>query len=435
MKYNSLILAAGKGTRMHSDKPKVIHELIDIPMINLVLTELSRAGINNNNVVVGYKKDEVIAAISEDFTDIKYVSQEEQLGTGHAVMQAKEILGNSEGTTIITYGDTPLITSDIFVNLIVNHQEEDNQLTVLSARVREPHGYGRMVYEDGTLDRIVEQAAVNEKENEINEINTGVYCIDNKLLFSLIDKIDNNNNQNEYYLTDLVEIFKAENLKVGAYCIDEEEAIMGVNDLIALEKATKIFQKRVNLFHQRAGVKFIDSSNTYIGAYVTIGEGTVIYPNNYITENVSIGKNNVLKPGNVIENTVIGDNNQIGPTSYLRGDNVIHDNVRIGCFVELKNVDFGRESKAAHLTYLGDTFVGKNVNIGCGVITANYDGVNKTSTKIGDNAFVGSNVNLIAPLTVGAGTFIAAGTTVTSDVSDDKFVIGRVRQEIKDKKK
>lgn len=435
MEYYSIVLSAGKGTRMYSEKPKVIHELIDTPMISLVLEELSCAGVTKNNVVVGYKKEEVLNTIIQKFPEVSHVEQKEQLGTGHAVLQLKEKMKNKKGITIITCGDTPLVTSDIFKQLIENHIEQKNNITVLSTKVENPFGYGRIIRDKmNNVMKIVEEKDAQAEEKKINEINSGIYCVDNQLLFENIDKITNNNNQKEYYITDLISIFLSKNLKVGACITMDNESLIGINDLYTLEKATQIFKERINNKHLKNGVKIIDKNNTYIGKDVEIGVGTVIYPNNQLTGKIKIGKNNVLKSGNVIENVIIGDDNQIGPMAYLREETHIHSQNRVGCFVELKKTNFGEGSKVAHLTYLGDTEIGTNSNIGCGVITANYDGQKKAKTTIGNNVFLGSNVNLIAPVVINNNSFIAAGTTVDKNVEEDSFVIGRVRQTSKNKK-
>lgn len=435
MNFYSIVLSAGKGTRMHSDKPKVIHELIDSPMVNLVLKELKKSNVDNNYLVVGYKKEEVMEVVNNEFNDIEFLVQEEQLGTGHAVKQAKPFLKNKEGITIITCGDTPLISSEIFSNLINHHIEKKSDLTVLSAEVENPYNYGRIIRNSHkNVEKIIEEADANDIQKQIKEINTGIYCVNNKLLFECIDEIENNNNQNEYYLTDIIDIFISKKYVVDAYKIKDEESTMGINDLIALEKASKIFQKRINYGHLKNGVKILDIDNTYIGANVQIGKGTIIYPNNYITGKSIIGDNNLLMPNNVLENITMGNNNQVGPFAYLRGNSELSDENRVGCFVELKNTHMHSGAKSAHLTYLGDSTIGEKTNIGCGVITANYDGVNKHKTVIGNNSFIGSNVNLIAPLDLGDGVFVAAGTTVTKDIDAEKFVISRSELKIKDKR-
>ncbi len=435
MNYYSIVLSAGKGTRMKSQKPKVLQEIFDKPMVSLVLEELFGAGVNENYLVVGYKKDEIITTLDKSFKGLSYAEQKEQLGTGHAVMQLKEQMGDLKGTTIITCGDTPLLTREIFQDLISYHNDNKYDFTILSTTLDDATGYGRIIRnKHKKVEKIVEQKDATKEEAKIKEINSGIYCINNELLFKHISDISNDNAQEEYYLTDLVQIFKENQYHVGAYEIETSDDVMGVNDHIALAKATKVLQTRINNKHLENGVKIIDPTNTYISKDVIIGEGTIIYPNNYIVGDVKIGKDNILKPSNYIENSLIGDNNEIGPMAHIRAGSDVKNNTRIGNFVELKNTSLLDGAKSAHLTYLGDAQVGEKTNIGCGVITANYDGSNKSKTIIGSNSFIGSNVNLIAPVNVRDNVFVAAGTTLTKDVENDKFVIGRSREEIKEKK-
>lgn len=434
MKINSIILSAGKGTRMKSEKPKVIQPVLGYEMVNHVLKALTDAGVTNNLLVVGYKKDEVLASIDQKF-EFDYAEQTEQLGTGHAVLVTKDKLANEEGITIVTSGDTPLVTAETFSSLVSFMQENKSDLAVLTTKYEDPSGYGRIVRNgDQTLQRIVEQKDADAQTLEINEVNTGVYAFDNKKLFKYIEKIDNNNAQSEYYLTDLIELFRNAGENVHAFCVEDNEQVVGVNDLVALERVNAILQKRINRSHMLAGVQIINSGSTFIGPNVEIGEGTTIYPGNVILGNSKIGSKVILNPNNTIEDSSIGNETTIGPMAYLRNNATVGEGCRVGNFVEFKNTVFGNGSKCAHLTYLGDAEVGTNVNIGCGVITANYDGVNKTKTILGNDVFVGSNVNLIAPVQVKDNSYIAAGTTVTSDIDEDKFAIDRQPMRIKDKK-
>ncbi len=434
MKVNSIILSAGKGTRMKSEKPKVIQPVLGYEMVNHVLKALTTAGVENNLLVVGYKKDEVLASIDQKF-NFDYAEQTEQLGTGHAVLVTKDKLADKDGITIVTSGDTPLVTSETFKSLVEFMQANSSDLAVLTTKYDDPTGYGRIVRsEDGSLEKIVEQKDADAETLKINEVNTGVYAFDNQKLFEYIVKIDNNNAQNEYYLTDLIELFKNGNENAHAFCIDDNEQVVGVNDLVALENVNSILRTRINKEHMLNGVQIINSDSTFIGPNVEIGEGTIIYPGNVILGNSKIGSKSLLKPNNTIEDSQIGSETTVGPMAYLRNEAIIGDNCRVGNFVELKNTNFGTGSKAAHLTYLGDAEVGSNVNIGCGVITANYDGVNKHKTIIGDNSFVGSNTNLVAPVEVGSDVFVAAGTTVSKDVENEKFVIDRQELRIKKRK-
>lgn len=435
MLIHGIVLCAGKGTRMKSDQPKVVQTILGYEMINYVLKSLREAGIEDNTLVVGYKKNEVIEKIK--FNDCHFVTQEEQLGTGHAIKQCKESFKDKKGITIIAYGDTPLITPDTFKKLIEKHQNEKNKITILTAEVDNPYGYGRIIRNDlGTVERIVEENDATYQEKEIKEVNSGIYCFDTELLFSLINEIKISPKKQEYYLTDLIEIFKKEGYRISAFKCKDETEIKGVNDLVALDEATEILQARINKKLQLNGIKIINSKTTFIGPEVKIGKGSVIYPNNIITGNTVIGENNILKQGNTIDNIIIENNNLIGPNAHLHTNTHIGSNTKLGNFVECKNVIFKDGSKAAHLTYLGDCEVGQNTNIGCGVITANYDGKNKHKTIIGNDCFIGSNATLIAPIKIEDNVLVAAGSTITlEEIEQDKLVIARAREVIKERKK
>ncbi len=434
MQINSIVLSAGKGTRMKSELPKVVQPVLGYEMINLVLKSLTEANITNNYLVVGYKKDEVIARVDEKF-NFDYVEQTEQLGTGHAIMVAKEKLENVGGITVVTCGDTPLISGETFKGLIAQHIENKSDLTVLTAVIDNPQGYGRIVRnETGTVDAIVEQKDASEAEQKIKEINTGIYCFDNEKLFKYVDEITNDNAQAEYYLTDLVSIFNEKGEKVDAYITQNHQETLGVNDIPALSQAAKILKTRINHQLMIDGVNIFDPENTYIGPNVTIGAGTIIEPNVQIMGNVTIGTNNHIKTGTVIEDSTIGNDNEIGPMARFRNNVVMADNCKIGNFVEFKNAKVSSGTKCAHLAYIGDATVGENVNFSCGAITANYDGKQKHHTEIGNNVIVGSNATLIAPVKIADDVFVAASTTVTKDVESNKLVIGRSRETIKDLK-
>lgn len=434
MKINSIVLSAGKGTRMKSEKPKVIQPVLGYEMVNHVLKALTEAGVEDNLLVVGYKKDEVLNSIDSRFS-FDYAEQTEQLGTGHAVLVTKDKLASKEGITIVTSGDTPLVTSETFKSLVTFMQENESDLAVLTTTYDDPTGYGRIVRnDDQSLARIVEQKDADSETLKINEVNTGVYAFDNQKLFKYIELITNDNAQNEYYLTDLIELFKDGNENVHAFCIEDNEQVVGVNDLVALERVNSILRTRINREHMLNGVQIINSDSTFIGPNVEIGQGTIVYPGNVLLGDCKIGEKVVLNPNNTIDNSNVGNGTTVGPMAYLRGNANVGDNCRVGNFVEFKNTTFGNGSKSAHLTYIGDAEVGENVNIGCGVITANYDGVNKHKTTIGDNSFIGSNANLVAPVELGTNVFVAAGTTVTKDVENEKFVIDRQELRIKNRK-
>ncbi len=417
---------------MHFEEPKVLQKILDKPMINIIIKELNKINIEQNFLIVGYKKELVQNEVEKNFTNITFCEQTDQLGTAHAVMQASEKMKYLEGNTIITCGDTPLITAEIYESILDEHINLNNDLTIMTTNLDDPFGYGRIVRDlQGNVLSIVEQKDLAVDLQNITEVNSGVYVVNNKLLFKHINEINNDNSQKEFYLPDLVQVFLKNNLKVDTYEVEESKYLIGVNTLIDLANASKIMQISVNEGHLNNGVRIIDPSNTYIGVDVKIGSNTVIYPNNFIYGNVEIGSNNIIKPSCYIVDSKIGDHNEIGPMAHLRGKTEVFNSTRVGNFVEMKNTKFGNGSKAAHLTYLGDSQVGENVNIGCGVITANYDGVNKFQTVLHDNSFIGSNVNLIAPVEIGSDSFIAAGTTVAGEIEKDKFVIGRSENKIK----
>ena len=440
MKTYAVVMAAGKGTRMKSDKPKVVHEVLYKPMINHIVDELKRVGVDEIYVILGHKAKEVEKLLD----DVNIVYQREQLGTGHALMQCKDVLANKSGTTVVLNGDAPLITKETLKNLIDYHN--DNQLmgTIMTCDCDLDKKFGRVIRENDQVKGIVEFKDCTPEQVKISEMNCGEYCFDNEALFKALEKVTNNNAQNEYYITDVIEIMNNGNLKVGGYKIADLAEVGGINDRVELAEATKALQLKVNKKHLLNGVNIIDINNTYIGVDVKIAPDTTIEPGCVIKGKSSIGanchigpycefenveiKDNVEIKFSVISDSVIENGVDIGPFARLRTNCHILDNVHIGNFVEMKKTVFGNGSKAAHLTYVGDATVGSNVNMGCGTITSNYDGKNKFQTIINDNAFIGCNSNLIAPVTVGANAYVAAGSTVTDDVNDEAFAIARARQ-------
>lgn len=443
MNVYAVVLAAGKGTRMKSSKPKVVHEVLYKPMINHVVDELKKLGVDETVVVVGHEAKQVEALLD----DVTFVYQNEQLGTGHAVLQAKDVLKGKEGITIVLNGDAPLIRAKTLKRLIDFHQENHNQGTVMSCDCDLTLPFGRIIKENNQVTGIVEYKDLVESQNHITEMNVGEYCFDNIALFDALDQVTNNNVQNEYYITDVIGIMNKQQLKVDAYKIDDFNEVGGINDRVALAESTQILKDRINKEHLLNGVNIIDPTNTYIGRDVVIGEETTIEPGCILKGKTIIGKNcqigpyceftdvevkdNVEIKFSVISDSVIENGVDIGPYSRLRTNCHILENVHIGNFVEMKKAEFGKGSKAAHLTYIGDAIVGKDVNIGCGTITVNYDGKNKDLTLIKDNAFIGCNSNLIAPVTIEDNAFIAAGSTITKDVERDAMGIARARQENK----
>ncbi|MHC9537206.1 bifunctional UDP-N-acetylglucosamine diphosphorylase/glucosamine-1-phosphate N-acetyltransferase GlmU [Dellaglioa sp. BT-FLS60] len=438
----AIILAAGKGTRMKSKLYKVLHPIAGRPMVDHVLSEIEANNMDEVVTIVGHGAEQVEETLGDRS---EYALQAEQLGTGHAVLQAEKILKDKEGMTIIANGDTPLLTAKTFGELFEYHKEKGAAATVLTAQAEDPTGYGRIIRNDiGIVEKIVEQKDATIQEANVQEINTGVYCFDNKTLFAALHEVTNDNAQGEYYLTDVMEILKKQGKIVAAYRMKDFSESMGVNDRVALSAATKVMQRRINEKHMRNGVTLVDPENTYIEYNVKIGSDTVIEPGVYLKGNTVIGEDCFIGAHSEIINSIIHDNvtvtdsyledsemdtqSNIGPYSHLRPDAHIGEAVHIGNFVEIKNASIGKSTKVGHLTYVGDATLGKDINVGCGVVFVNYDGVNKHHTNIGDHSFIGSGSNLVAPLEVGNHAFIAAGSTITDDVESHDLGIARGRQ-------
>lgn len=437
-----VVLAAGKGTRMKSKLYKVLHKVCGKTMVEHVVD--AARGVNPAKIVtvVGTGAGEV-EKVLDGKSDFAF--QEKQLGTGDAVMTAKEELGDKDGATLVVTGDTPLFTTETFDELFRYHAEKGNAATVLTAEAPNPFGYGRIIRDDqGNVLRIVEQKDGKPEELKVKEINTGVFCFDNKKLFEALKHVDNNNAQGEYYLTDVLEILRNSGERVGAYKMPDFSESLGVNDRIALAQATKTMQRRINEEHMRNGVSFIDPDTAYIDAGVKIGNDTVIEGNVVIKGNTEIGSDCYITNGSRIVDSKIGnhvtitsstlqeaemdDNTDIGPNSHLRPKAVIRKGAHIGNFVEIKKAEIGENSKVGHLTYVGDATLGKDINVGCGTIFSNYDGVKKFHTNVGDHSFIGAGSTLIAPINVADHTFIAADSTITKDVDKYDMAIARGRQ-------
>ncbi|MBT2290080.1 bifunctional UDP-N-acetylglucosamine diphosphorylase/glucosamine-1-phosphate N-acetyltransferase GlmU [Paenibacillus albidus] len=441
----AVVLAAGQGKRMKSKLYKVLHPVCGKPMVGHVLDTVKATGCERSIVIVGHGAEAVQAYLGGQ---AEYVLQEVQLGTGHAVKQAKGLLGSEEGTTIVICGDTPLVTTETLEGLMALHEDRGAAATVLTAVMEQPAGYGRIIRgEDGGVLKIVEQKDCTPEEDAVTEINTGTYCFDNAKLFAALEKVTNSNNQQEYYLTDVIGILKAQGETVLGYQAKDSAESIGVNDRLALSEAEGHMRQRINRYHMLNGVTIIDPASTYIGAEVIIGPDTTLYPGTSLKGKTVIGDNCVIGPASEIEDCQImdgatikqsvlngaqvGARTSVGPFAYLRPGSVLGEEVKVGDFVEIKNATIGDGSKVSHLSYIGDATVGRNVNVGCGAITVNYDGYNKSKTEIEDDAFIGSNVNLVAPVTVGKGAFVVAGSTITRSVSENELAIARVRQENK----
>ncbi|PEL10013.1 bifunctional UDP-N-acetylglucosamine diphosphorylase/glucosamine-1-phosphate N-acetyltransferase GlmU [Bacillus sp. AFS017336] len=442
----AIVLAAGKGTRMKSKLYKVLHPVCGKPMVQHVVDHVKSVGVQNIVTVVGHGAELVKTQLGDDS---EYALQAEQLGTAHAVIQAAPSLKDKEGTTLVICGDTPLISPETIEALFAEHDRLQAKATILTAHIEDSTGYGRIISgENGSVLKIVEHKDANPEELAVKEINTGTYCFDNKALFDALSEVNNDNSQGEYYLPDVIEILKAKGEIVAAYKTANFDETLGVNDRYALSIAESLMQKNINKKHMLNGVTIIDSSSTYISADAIIGSDTIIYPGTMIYGNSIIGSDSTIGPNTEIIDSVIGNDTiikqsvvheskighstSVGPFAHIRPASTLGDEVRIGNFVETKKVTFGNRSKASHLSYIGDAEVGQDVNLGCGSITVNYDGKNKFKTTIEDNVFVGCNSNLIAPVTVKKGSYIAAGSTITDEVPEDSLAIARARQVTKE---
>jgi len=439
----TVILAAGAGTRMKSSTAKVLHKICGQPMLAYVIDAARKAGSGEVIAVLGHQAEQVREAVK----DVAFVLQERQLGTGHAVMQARPLLEGKAGTVLVLYGDTPLITGDTLKQAYEAHLQNKNQVTVITAHVQDPTGYGRIVRDQGGRIRaIVEHKDATEEQRAIHEINSGMYFFEIPALLKALDKLNNDNSQGEYYLTDTIEIILNDNGSAGAFLINDSTEILGINDRAQLAEAEKIMHDRIVHAHMKNGVTFILPETSVIGSQVEIGRDTVIYPGTILEGNTRIGEQCVIGPySRIVDSTIgndvhvmnsvileseIGEKTKVGPFAYLRPGSRIGCNVKIGDFVEVKKSEIGDNTKVSHLTYIGDAQIGKNVNMGCGVVVVNYDGVKKHKTVVGDYAFVGCNVNLVSPVEVKEHAYIAAGSTITEEVPAYSLAIARNRQTI-----
>ncbi len=443
---NVVILAAGQGTRMKSDVPKVLHRVLDKTMVGYVIEASQEAGAEDICVVVGHQSAMVKNTIKDLYDNIKFAVQKEQLGTGHAVMQAGDFI--KEGNILVLCGDTPLITAETVKKLCDVHESSGNSVTVVSMIADNPTGYGRIIRESDSFSKIVEQKDANEAELAVKEVNSGVYIFKAEALNKAFESLSNNNSQGEYYLTDTLEIIKNDGGKVGIMIAEDSSEFMGVNSKLHLSQAIKAMKIRINTQHMIDGVTITDPDNTYIGKDVKIAPDTIIYPGCMLEGKTVIGKSCIVGPNTritsskiddcvTIQSSVLVDSKvksftTIGPFAYLRPNSNIGEHVRIGDFVEVKNSTIDDGTKVSHLTYVGDSDVGKCVNFGCGTVTVNYDGKTKNRCKIGDGAFIGCNTNLVAPVEIAERAYTAAGSTITRNVPEDSLAIARTRQENKD---
>jgi bifunctional UDP-N-acetylglucosamine pyrophosphorylase/glucosamine-1-phosphate N-acetyltransferase len=448
----AVILAAGQGTRMKSSQPKVLHEILGRPMIAYLLDTLRAAGVNDIVVVVGHQAEAVKDAL-KDYA-VRFVIQEPQLGTGHAVQVAMPAVPPEAGTVMVLCGDAPLISGESIAALRQLHDRTGAAVTVQTIELPDGAHYGRVVRdESGRVAAVVQAKDSIERPDllAIREINTGAYCFDAAFLVAGLTKIPKSPVTSEIYLTDLIHIARQEGRGVEALVDPDWEALLGINSRAELAGATQTVKRRINSRHMDQGVTLIDPEVTYIESLVTIGKDTVIYPNVYLQGKTVIGENCLIeasvkiadsilehdvyvKMGCVITQSRVGSGVDIGPYAHLRPLSDLHKGVHVGNFVEVKKSVLHEGVKAGHLTYLGDADIGSGTNVGAGTITCNYDGEKKHATVIGEGAFIGSNTALVAPVTVGAGAYVGAGSTITQDVPPGKLGIARARQVIKERR-
>lgn len=438
----AVILAAGKGTRMKSSLPKVLHKAAGKPMLGHVLEAAGEAGAKRSIVVVGFGGEAVEAAIG---TAAEFVVQERQLGTGHAVLQTADLLQAEKGTVLVLCGDTPLLTGKLLKKLVDEHRKAAAKATVLTAVMPDATGYGRVIRTpEGAVAKIVEHKDATEEERGVREVNSGIYCFEAPELFAALKDVGNDNAQGEYYLPDVLEILRNKGEKVWAVAADDYEETLGVNSRAQLAKAEKILRRRKNEALMEAGVTLMDPDSTFVDADVVVGRDTVLYPFTWLEGKTNIGEGCEIGPSVRLQDAQIGagvtahfcyaheceieDGATLGPYVHIRPDTKLSRDVKVGNFVEVKNSNIGEGTKLPHLSYIGDADIGAHVNMGCGTITVNYDGKKKFRTKVGDDAFVGCNSNLVAPVAVGDGAYVGAGSTITKDIPQGDLAIARAHQ-------
>lgn len=444
MKTGAVILAAGDGKRMKSEKIKTLHEVLFKPMIDWVLDAARRAGVEKPCVVVGSRREQ----LEEHFGgEVETVFQRERLGTGNALLAAEEYIRSlAGGDVVVLCGDAPFFDAATVAGAMKAHRAGKNDVTVVTARLQNPFGYGRIVRgEDGRVQRSVEEKDADAETRKTNEINSGTYCFKADVLPELLRGLRNDNAQGEYYLTDTVALANDRGLRVGAFEAPDPDVVLAANDRAQLLFLNQVARKRILARLMENGVSLIDDSGVLVGPDVEVGADTLLLPGTILRGRTKIGRGCVVGPNSLLEDCTMGDNVvfnasqayrstiengvTVGPYVHIRPNTVLREKVHVGDFVEIKNSDVGAGSKLPHLSYVGDSDVGERVNFGCGSITSNYDGVKKSRTVVEDDAFIGCNNNLVAPVRVGKRAFTAAGSTITRDVPDDALAVARSRQE------
>jgi bifunctional UDP-N-acetylglucosamine pyrophosphorylase/glucosamine-1-phosphate N-acetyltransferase len=443
-----VILAAGKGTRMKSLLPKVLHRVAGRTLIDRVLDTADALEPATVTMVVGHEADQIRDYVSARSGGVQFAVQEPQLGTGHALLQAEPMLAGEEGTVVLLSGDVPMLRAATLRTLLETHRAANAAATVVTAVVPHPYGYGRIVRAQGRIARIVEERDASPAQRKIAEINSGIFAFDLMPLFSTLKGLGSANAQGEYYLTDLVAAYRRKRRAVATITVERADEVRGINSRSELAEVSRMARQQKNEELMAAGVTLIDPATAYIDAGVEIGADTVVHPFVVIEGSTRIGVACEIHAGARIVNSTIGDRStilnhsvivesqvsegcRVGPFAHLRPGSALADGARVGNFVELKKTTMGAGAKANHLAYLGDSTIGAAANIGAGTITCNYDGVAKHPTTVGAGAFVGSNSALVAPVVIGDGAYVAAGSTITEDVPADALGIGRARQELK----
>lgn len=437
-----IIMAAGKGKRMKSNLPKVLHNLAGKPILNYVLKTVDQLKAKRKIIVVGYKSEKIKELIGDK---IEYAEQVKQLGTAHAVLQTKRLLSDFEGDVLILSGDVPFLNINTLTKFLKYHQDNKFSCTLITTTLENPYGYGRIIRDQGgEITGIIEEVDLSENEKVINEINSGIYCFKKEDLFLALDKIVPDNKQGEYYLTSTAKILLKDGLNIGNLMVKDCSEVLGINTRLDLANASQKVYQRVCKHLMLQGVTIIDPNSTFIDEGVKIGRDTIIYPFTIIEKDTKIGKSSLIGPyshlidsnigekvrvwASIVEDSSIENGAIIGPYAHLRPGTVIKKGAKIGNFVETKKTTVGEGSKASHLTYLGDAIIGKRVNIGAGTITCNYDGKKKNKTIIEDEVFIGSNNSLVAPVKLGKASYTGAGSTITEDVPPDSLAIARAKQ-------